>query len=380
MHPSLVVSNTQQATSIKYNNIVYEMKQRGEKVTVLSLGEAFFDIPLYPIDDLPFPDVYHYSHSRGLPQLREKLARYYCEHYGVEANPGSEILITAGSKAAIYFSMLALLDPGDEVIMQEPTWVSYPEQVKMCHGVPVMIPYDAPTSDYEKYITPRTKLIIVNNPHNPRGEVFSKRDTHYLVDLARQNNLSILSDEAYSDFVPDQNFVSLSALDPHKEHVIVVNSLSKNLGMSGWRIGYIIAQAPFVDEVLKINQHIVTCAPTILQLYVDRHLDDILEVTLPQVQEVVCKRREVERFLDELGLSYLPGSATFYFFVSIAPSRLTSDEFATRLLCEDHVCVVPGIGYGESCDSFVRVSVGSESIEDVKTGLLKVRELIRKTS
>jgi aspartate aminotransferase/aminotransferase len=324
--------------------------------------------------------VYHYSHSRGIVGLREKLADYYCKHYGVAADPESEILITAGSKAAIYFCLLSLLDPGDEVIMQEPTWVSYPEQVKLCRAVPVMMPYDAPTSDYERYITERTKLIIINNPHNPRGEVFTPQDLRYLVDLARAHDVSILADEAYSDFVIEHKFVSLSALDPKKQHVIVVNSLSKNMGMSGWRIGYVIAQAELIDQILKVNQHVVTCAPTILQLYLLRHFDQIVDITFPQIRQVVHKRQQVAAFMDHLGLRYLPGSSTFYFFVSIEPSRLGSEEFSMRLLCDDHVSVVPGIGYGPSCDRFVRVSVGSESLADVQLGISKLKRLIDATA
>lgn len=377
---STLVSDIQEATSIRYNNLVYELKQRGEQVTVLSLGEAFFEIPLFPMESLPYPDIYHYSHSRGIIGLREKLADYYCRHYGVDVNPDSEMLVTAGSKAAIYFALLALLNPGDEVIMQEPTWVSYPEQVKLCQGVPVMMPYNASTTEYEHRITDKTKLIIVNNPHNPRGEVFTERDIRYLVDLARANDLFILADEAYSDFLLDEEFVSFSALDRRKQNVIVVNSMSKNFGMSGWRIGYVIAQAGLIDQMLKLNQHIVTCAPSILQHYMIRYFDDIVKITFPQIREVVHKRRRVAAFMDELGLRYLPGSATFYFFVSIEPSRLRSEDFAMQLLQEDHVCVVPGVGYGQSCDKFVRVSVGSESMDNVKSGLVKLKALIDRTS
>ena len=143
-----VVKIGSQAISIKYNNYVYEMKAKGIKVIVLSLGEAFFDIPLLPMNDLPYPQLYHYTHSRGIPELRQKICEYYEKKYGVGVDSEREIIITPGSKAAVYFAMLSVLNPGDEVIIHEPTWVSYPEQVKLCYAKPVMMPYESTVADY----------------------------------------------------------------------------------------------------------------------------------------------------------------------------------------------------------------------------------------
>ena len=230
---SRVVSETIQAMSIRYNNMVYELKDKGVPVIALSSGEEYFDIPLAPMDDLPYPDLYHYSHSRGILDLRKRVARYYDEMYGVPVDPESEIIVTAGSKAAIHFSLMSVLDPGDEVLLQEPTWVSYPEQAKFCYARPVLLPYDASLSDYERHLTERTKLIIITNPHNPRGQVLSETELRYVVDLARANGLYVLADEAYSDFVLDGSFRSLGRFDAAKANVIVCNSISKNLGKIG---------------------------------------------------------------------------------------------------------------------------------------------------
>jgi aspartate aminotransferase/aminotransferase len=354
------------------------MKRRGEKVITLSLGEAFFDIPLYPMDDLPHPALYHYSHSRGVPELREKVANYYGAQYGVPVDPESEIILTAGSKAAIQFAMMSVLDPGDEVLIQEPAWVSYPEQVKLCYGEPVMLSYDTDIREYERRLTERTKLIIVNNPHNPRGEVMRERDLRYLVHLARANGLYVLSDEAYSDF--GDGFRSLGTIDPDKTFSIICNSISKNFGISGWRLGYAITNPGLAAQILKVNQHVLTCPATILQYYVAKHFDDIISVTRPQIDKVVERRREIARFMDTLGLQRLPGHATFYFFVSIAPSALSSEDFCLRLLREDRVSAVPGIGYGDSCDAFIRVSIGTESMDDIRLGLRKIKSLIDATT
>ena len=380
LQPATHLAGIDQAISIRYNNLVYEMKARGEDVIVLSLGEAFFEIPLFRFDDLPMPDGYHYSHSRGVPELRRRLAAYYGSRYGVPVSPDSEILVTAGSKIAIHMCLMAVVNPGDEVMVLEPAWVSYSEQVKLCHGVPVMVPWDRSVFELEELITPRTRVIILNNPNNPSGKVYSREELEHLHALAERHGVFLLSDEAYSEFVEESSFISCGVMDPGKEHTIVCNSMSKNYGMSGWRIGYVIAGRAILDQVLKVNQHLITCPATILEHYLERHFDDILEITRPQIADVVRRRRELADYLDELGLSALPGSATFYLFVSIAGSSLSSEEFCTRLLTERGVCAVPGIGYGRSCDRFVRVSVGTESMERTREGLRRIRALVEETA
>src|SRR5579863_198701 len=190
---SRVTTESQEAISIEYNTKVYELQQRGEKVLVMSLGEAYFDIPLFPMDDLPYPDINHYSHSRGIPELRAKLAEYFQTAYGVAFDIDKEIIITAGSKAAVHMTLMSILNPGDEVLFSEPAWVSYPEQIRLCYGTPVGIPIEKTVYEFERYITKRTKAIIINNPHNPRGYVFNEKELNHLLTLARQNDLWILS-------------------------------------------------------------------------------------------------------------------------------------------------------------------------------------------
>jgi aspartate aminotransferase/aminotransferase len=370
------VSRSGEAISIKYNNLVYDLKRAGKKVIVLSLGEAYFDIPLWSMADLPFPDLYHYSHSRGIPELRQKLASYYEARYQVEVDPAQELLVTAGSKAAIFLSLLCILNPGDEVIIHEPAWVSYHEQVRLCHGVPVFVPCQQTVFDYERYVTDRTRVIILNNPHNPTGKVYTRPELQYMFDLAKINDLYLIADEAYSDFAVRQPHQSMGTFDPQKKHVILVNSISKNFGISGWRLGYVIANRGLIQQVLKPNQHIITCPATILAHYVTRHFDEILSITKPQIEVIDRKRQEISNSMRRLGLTCLPGSATFYFFVSIAPSKLTSDEFCTRLLADEQICAVPGIGYGDSCDGYIRISIGTESVPDICYALGRIKRLI----
>jgi aminotransferase len=374
------LNDVSQALSIRFNNLVYEMKSRGEDVIVLSLGEAFFDIPLFGFDALPIPAAYHYSHSRGNPELRRRLADYYGTQYGVPVDPDTEILVTAGSKIAIHMALMAVVNPGDEVLVLEPAWVSYAEQVKLCHGVPLMVPYGTSVLELDGYVTARTRAVIVNNPNNPSGRVLSRAELQALHDLAERRDVFLLCDEAYSEFVLDEAFVSCGALDPQKRHTIVCNSISKNYGMSGWRIGYTIGSRALIDDVLKINQHLVTCPPSILEHYLVRYFDDIIRITRPQIAQVVRKRREVAAFLEECGMHPLPGDATFYFFLSIIPSTLSSEAFCTRLLTEHRVSAVPGIGYGRSCDGFIRVAVGTESMARTREGIERIARLIDETS
>jgi aminotransferase len=368
------------ALSIQFNGLVHEMKAAGTDVIVLSLGEAFFDIPLFDFSEVPIPESYHYNQSRGNPDLRRLLAGYYGRQHGVPVDPDTEIVVTAGSKVAIHMSLMAMLDPGDEVLVLEPAWVSYSEQVRLCHGVPVMVPHQCTVFDLDRLVTARTKAVIVNNPNNPSGRVMAREELEHLHAVADRHDLFVLSDEAYSEFVLDDAFVSCAALDPGKRHTIVCNSMSKNYGMSGWRIGYVVGSPPVIADVLKINQHLITCPPTILEYYLVRHFDDVLEITRPQIAEVVRKRQEIARFMEACGIAVLPGDATFYLFGSIEPSSLGSVEFCTRLLREHHVCAVPGIGYGPSCDRFIRVSVGAEDTPRVKRGIRAIQELIAATS
>lgn len=378
---SALMDDINQAISIKYNNLVYELKATGYDIVTLSLGESFFDIPTPDFTEFDTSELHHYSHSRGLPELRRRLAKYYENQFGLPVDPDQELLITAGSKAAIYMALLAIVEPGDEVIIPEPFWLSYPAQVRMCRGQPVMVPYDVSVFELERYVTPRTRAIIFSNPNNPSGRVYSAAELAFLHELTERRSLLLLADEAYNEFTtPSTPFITCGASDPQKYHTITINSMSKNYGISGWRIGYVIAHRELVDQILKLNQHLLTCAPTILSRYLAEHFDELIEYTRPQIQRTVAMRNKVAGWLAAEGITTLPGSATFYLFASLGRSVLDSEEFATRLLRESGVCVVPGIAYGDSCDRHIRISVGTESPERVRRGITAIRRLIDTTT
>jgi aspartate aminotransferase/aminotransferase len=380
LHHASLLDTIQEASSIKLNNRIYEMQAAGADVVTLSLGEAFFDLPVPSFEGLPASRLHHYSHSRGLPLLREKLAKYHASASGVPVDPDHEILVTAGSKAAIFMVLTALLEPGDEVIVPEPLWVSYPDQVRLARGVPVMTPWYDTVEDFASYITPRTRAIVVNNPHNPSGRRLDAEELRALHELAERHGLFLIADEAYHEFVPEGvEFVSAFTLDPEKRHTVVCNSMSKNYGISGWRIGYVMANRQLTDQLIKLQQHLVTCAPTILSYYLAEHFENILEQTRPQIQRTVSLRNRMAGLLAERGVECLPGDATFYLFASLGASGLNSEEFAGALLDRHRVAVVPGVGYGASCDRFIRISVGTESEERLVRGVSAVASLIEGT-
>jgi aminotransferase len=377
LRSSLIIGGVGQAESIRCNNLVYEMKAAGRDVITLSLGEAFFDIPLPDFAHVVAKGLHHYSHSRGLPELRRRLAEYYGKQCHVQVSAEDEIIVTAGSKAAIYMTLLAVLDAGDEVIIPEPFWVSYPEQVRLCGGQPVMLPHQVSIFDIGSYISQRTRAIIINNPNNPTGYVYPAEALQFLHDLADRNGLLLIVDEAYNEFIPaGAEFLSAGAFDQAKHHTVIVNSMSKNYGISGWRIGYVIAHRQVTDQILKINQHLVTCAPTLLQCYLAEQFDSLIEITRPQIQHTVTLRNKVSEWLSGSGIATLPGSASFYLFAALGRSALGSVAFATALLRERGISVVPGIGYGASCDRYIRISVGTEPEHRVARGIAEIALLI----
>lgn len=376
MQISQKVKNIPEALSIYINQLVYEQKRKGEDIVTLSLGEAFFDIPMYDFSAIDFKRGYHYSESRGLPELREKITSFYLKQYSTKVDTENEILISAGSKPLIFMAMNAVLNEGDEVLIHEPGWLSYHEQAKLVGATYRFIPYYKEVKDFSDFFTSKTRMVIINNPNNPAGRLYSKEDLYVLYEQCRSRGIYILVDEAYSDFILDESFYSAARINESKDGIIVINSLSKNLGISGWRVGYIISSKKVIDNVLKLNQHLITCASTVLLQYLAHYFDSIINCTLPQVKQVVLKRNMIARHMDSIGIKYLPGSSTFYFFVDIEDFPHSSLDFALHLLLKENIAVVPGSAYGKSTSQFIRISVGTESEERIINSLNKIKSLI----
>ncbi|MFB9276309.1 pyridoxal phosphate-dependent aminotransferase [Cohnella cellulosilytica] len=370
------VSSIPPALSIYINELVYSQKRKGRDIVTLSLGEAFFDIPMFDFNQLNVEKCYHYSESNGIPELRRKITEFYLKQYKAEINYQNEILITAGSKPVIYMAMQAVLNSGDEVLIHEPAWLSYQEQARLVDVTPKFIPFDCDIDDFHKHFTGKTRMLVVNNPNNPAGWLYSKEQLASIYKQCRSRGIYVLVDEAYSDFLLDETFYSMINLVPDKDGIIVVNSLSKNMGMSGWRIGYVVSSVEVISNIQKLNQHLITCAPTILQHYLARYFDEIIAITLPQAREVVQKRQRISEYMDQIGLKRLPGSSTFYFFVHIGQFEGSSMDFCLYLLFKYGVATVPGSAYGASTERFIRVSFGTESEERIHLALALIKDLI----
>ncbi len=372
-----VVETIPEALSIFVNQIVYDKKTNGERVYTFSLGEAFFQVPRFEVSDASFQKGCHYSSSMGQPALRAKVADMYKKYYGADVDPAAELLISAGSKPIIFMIMKTVLAEGEEVLVHEPAWLSYSEQIKLAGGVCVPIPYDKGIEEWESYVTDRTKMIVVNNPNNPSGQLYSVDELRSLLSLAEKHGLFVLVDEAYSDFVlPGDPFVSFASIDEKKEHCLIVNSLSKNMGLSGWRVGYAIAHRDVIKQLLKLNQHIITCAPTVLQDYMADHFEEILALTIPQAQATAVKRMKAQKLMDDIGIRYMRGSGTFYFMLDVSSFKGTTEELVYSLLLNDNIATVPGRAYGESTADHIRFGIGVESLEDIEKCLRVIKSYL----
>ena len=368
MNFSKKVVETPQALSVYLNQLVYELRSRKKNIVTLSLGESFFDIPFFGIENINFTKGYHYSDSKGLKELRIKIAKFYNQYYFTKINY-EKVLISAGSKIILYMCFLSLLNNKEEILIHEPAWLSYKEQVKLANGKPKFFPYNEDLKNLKKYISKKTKAFVINNPNNPVGKLYSKKELHYIFKICRQKNIFLIVDEAYSDFVINGKFFSCANLDSNLDNLIIVNSLSKNLGMSGWRIGYLITNPSFLILIEKLNQHLITCAPTFLQMYMEKNFEKILSYTLPQIKNLLYKRQRIQTFLKELKFEYLEGNSTFYFFINISKYNQNAFTLCINLLIDESISIVPGNAYGENTNNFLRISIGTESEDKIYQSL-----------
>lgn len=363
-------NNVKPALSVAMNQLLYEIRSQGQDVFAMSLGEAFFHLPLMSFEKLDWERGFHYSESQGTPELRTAIENLYESRYHTAVDGKTEVLVTAGSKIAIFMVLKALISQGDLVSVFEPAWVSYREQIIIAGGIPRFLSFSESFEGSLK-IDPRTKVVILNNPNNPSGRNYSAPELQRIKVACDEVGAILLLDEAYSDFVGEGEFFSGRRLG---DDVVVVNSLSKNLGMSGWRLGYVIAAPILIARILKLQQNLITCAPTLLQLYVAKYLEELLEETKPQIEEIIERRRATKRFLFSHGIKTLEGDSTFYLFAEVGGTGFTGNvtDYAVHALLNYGVSVVPGVAYGDRTAGFIRISVGVEPIERIQEGILRL--------
>ena len=240
--------------------------------------------------------------------------------------------------------------------------MSYSEQVRLCHGTPIMVPRGRAAVELGLGHAP-PRALVVCSPPNPTGKVYTRDESGNCTRSPTGARAVLHRRRGVQRLRGDEPFVSCGVDDPEKEHTIICNTMSKNYGMSGLPDRIRDLQRDVIKQLLKISQHLMTCPATMLEMYLERHFDEILQITKPQIRDLVERRAELGRYMEEIGLRRMPGTGAFYFFVSIEDSSLPSEEFCMRLLQDDKVVAVPGVGYGQSCDGFIRVGMGAESMD-----------------
>lgn len=368
------------------------LRSEGRTVIPFSAGEPDFPTPSTikkatqkAIED----DFSHYTSNRGLPQLRELLARKLKKEASVLYDPNIEILVTSSGAEALNNAILTFVGPGDEVIIPTPAFVSYKNLVKFAGGEFIDVPllpedgFQLNAAKIEAAITGRTKMIIINNPNNPSGAVYTREALEQIADLAIQYDLLVLSDEMYSRLVyEDAQFVSMASLPGMKERTITVSGFSKTYAMTGWRIGFIAADKALTDWLIKCHQYSTTCSPTFIQKGIIDALDDPqTEREVQKMLDAFAVRRTtmIERLQAIKQLKIILPKGAFYILVDVSGTGMDGMAFAMHLLENYGVATVPAIGLGDSCKDYIRISYAA-SDHDIAKGLTLISQCVEELS
>lgn len=327
-----------------------------------------------------------YTANAGLIQLRRSISDYLNRKINVDYNPDKEIIVTVGGSEAIDLGIRAIVDPGDEVLVVEPSFVCYKPIIELMHGVPVVIEtkiedeFRLTAEALKAKITDKTKLLILPFPNNPTGAVMNRKDLEAIADVIRDTNIMILSDEIYSELTYDGRHVSIAEIEGMKEHTILVNGFSKAYAMTGWRLGYLAGPAPVIKQMLKIHQYAIMCSPTISQYAAVEAMENCDGEVAKMVNEYNIRRRWIVNAFNEIGLDCFEPMGAFYVFPSIKSTGMTSQQFCEDLLYKHKVAVVPGDAFGECGEGHIRVSYAyslkhlMDAIERIKLYLAEIKK------
>lgn len=365
----------------------FDIANEMENVISLSIGEPDFITPWHVrqegIRSLEDGKTW-YSPNRGFMELREEIARWFKRHYHVQYEPKTDVVVTVGGSEAIDLCLRSLLNPGDEVLIPEPSFVCYQPLTQMAGGVPVAIETKAEDSfrltaqQMREKITPKTKLLILPFPNNPTGAVMRREHLKEIAKVVEENNLLVLSDEIYSALTyGDTNHVSFAAIDGMKERTVVVNGFSKAFAMTGWRLGYALGPKEIIKQMTKLHQYGIMSAPTMAQYAAIEAMKNGDEDIVYMREQYDMRRRLAVDAFNAMGLTCFEPEGAFYVFPSIQKTGLTSEEFCEKLLYAEHVAVVPGNAFGDSGEGFVRVSY-SYSIKHITEALSRIEHFINK--
>ncbi len=364
----------------KFFDIVSEM----DDAISLGVGEPDFDTPWHIRDEAIYSlekGRTFYTSNAGLKELKVEIDRYLTRRFGVSYDYNKEILVTVGGSEAIDIAMRAMLDPGDEVLIPQPSYVSYLPCAVLAGGVPVTIELQAEdefrltAEQLEAAITPKTKLLVLPFPNNPTGAVMEKADLEKIAEVVIKHDLYVISDEIYSELTYLDNHVTIASLPGMKERTILINGFSKSYAMTGWRLGYACGPAAIIKQMLKIHQYAIMCAPTTSQYAAVDALRNGDEDVARMREEYDGRRRYLLHRFKEMGLSCFEPFGAFYVFPCIKEFGMTSDEFANELLHSQKVAVVPGTAFGACGEGYVRISY-AYSLENLKAAMDRIEAFV----
>ena len=354
----------------------------------LGVGEPDFETPWYAreaaISSLE-KGLTSYSSNQGMMELREEICKYMDEKYGLKYDPHDEIVVTIGASEGIDIALRAIIEPGDEIMVVEPSYVSYIPCITMCGGVPVVLEtkneneFRLQPEEIESKITPKTKAIILPYPNNPTGAIMEKKDLEAIAEVIIKHDLVVLSDEIYSELTYGQHHVSIASIEGMRERTIVLNGFSKAFAMTGWRLGYACAPKGFIFNMNKIHQYIAMCAPTPsqyagIEVLRNEKRDEDISIMRDAYDE---RRHAMVNGFRNMGLDCFEPKGAFYVFPDIRRTGLSSDDFCNKLLFDQKVAVVPGTAFGKCGEGFIRCSY-AYSIKDIKKALNRIEIFVKK--
>lgn len=364
----------------KFFDIVSEMPD----AISLGVGEPDFDTPwcvreegIYSLEK----GRTFYTSNAGLLELRQAICDYMDRHFKVAYDPKKEVLLTVGGSEGIDVALRAMLNPGDEVIIPEPCFVSYVPCVELAGGVPVTISlknenqFRLQKEELEAAITDKTKLLMLSYPNNPTGAIMEREDLEAIAEAIIKNDLYVISDEIYAELTYNSGHTSIASLPGMRERTIVINGFSKSFAMTGWRLGYALGPSMIMEQMTKVHQFAIMCAPTISQYAAIAALRDCGKDVVHMREAYDQRRRFLLHEFDEMGIPCFEPYGAFYMFPCIKEFGMTSEEFATKLLNSKKIAVVPGTAFGECGEGFLRISY-AYSLEELKVALGRIKEFI----
>ncbi|MBQ2900405.1 MAG: aminotransferase class I/II-fold pyridoxal phosphate-dependent enzyme [Agathobacter sp.] len=364
----------------KFFDIAAEM----DDVISLGVGEPDFDTPWHVRDE----GIYSlekgrtsYTSNAGLKELKEEIAKFLERRYDLTYDPVKEMIVTVGGSEGIDICMRAMLDPGDEVLIPQPSYVSYEPCAILANGTPVIIELKAENEfrltaeELEAAITPKTKLLVLPFPNNPTGAIMERKDLEAIAEVILKHDLYVLSDEIYSELTYTDNHVSICNLPGMKERTVLINGFSKSHSMTGWRLGYACGPEVIIKQMLKIHQFAIMCAPTTSQYAaVEAMRNGDADVQEMKMEYNVRRKYLLKRFA-EMGVDCFEALGAFYVFPCIKEFGMSSDDFATAMLKSKKVCVVPGTAFGDCGEGFLRISY-AYSMENLKIAMDRFEEFV----